>query len=271
VPDDQFGGPQPDDNHLTGVCLRLNDDGSTPTDNPFFNVGTQMGGQVGANLQRIFAYGIRNSFGFAFDPVSGVLWESENGNNSFDEINRILPGHNGGWIQIMGPIGRLAQYKQIETGRGVLAFQQFRWPPTLIAYLPQVALLRLFAIPGSHYADPLLSWKLEVPPAGFGFLNSQALGPQYAGNLFSGGATPLTVGGHLFRYQLSPDRTQLVFTDPRLADGVADNTSDGDITESESLLFGRNFGIVTDIQTGPNGNLFVVAFTQGFIYEIFHR
>jgi glucose/arabinose dehydrogenase len=229
---------------------------------------------IHGNIQRIFAYGIRNSFGFAFDPISGVLWETENGNMSFDEINRILPGHNGGWIQIMGPIGRLADFKQIEaTMFGAPSFQQFRWPPTLIAYLPQVAMSRMFVIPSPmyHYADPLLAWKFELPPAGHGFLNSQALGPQYFGNMFTGGATAATMSGHLFRYQLSDDRTQLVFTDPRLADGVADNTRDGDITESESLLFGTNFGIVTDIQTGPNGNLFVVSDTQGAIYEIFHR
>jgi hypothetical protein len=79
------------------------------------------------------------------------------------------------------------------------------------------------------------------------------------------------MGGHLFRYQLSADRTQLVFTDPRLADGVADNRADGDIQESESLLFGTNFGIVTDIQTAPNGNLYVVGDTAGAVYEIFQR
>src|SRR5688572_7505318 len=49
--DDQFGGPEPDDAHLTGVILRLNDDGSTPEDNPFFNTGTSMSGEVGANIQ----------------------------------------------------------------------------------------------------------------------------------------------------------------------------------------------------------------------------
>jgi aldose sugar dehydrogenase len=46
--DDQFGGPEPDDAHLTGVILRLNDDGSTPTGNPFFAAGAQIGGEVGA-------------------------------------------------------------------------------------------------------------------------------------------------------------------------------------------------------------------------------
>src|SRR5262245_5075086 len=45
VPDDQFGGPEPDNAHLTGVILRLNDDGSTPTDNPFFAIGAAMGGE----------------------------------------------------------------------------------------------------------------------------------------------------------------------------------------------------------------------------------
>ena len=71
IDDDQFGGPEPDDAHLTGVILRLNDDGTTPTDNPFFAAGATMPGQVGANMQKIFAYGLRNSFGMAFDPVSG--------------------------------------------------------------------------------------------------------------------------------------------------------------------------------------------------------
>ena len=100
VPDDQFGGPQPDNNHLTGVILRLNDDGTTPTDNPFFGVGAGMGGEVGANIQKIFAYGLRNSFGMAFDPKSGNLWAEENGDDSFTELNRVEPGMNSGWVQI---------------------------------------------------------------------------------------------------------------------------------------------------------------------------
>jgi Glucose/sorbosone dehydrogenases len=54
---------------------------------------------VGANIQKVFAYGIRNSFGMDFDPVSGALWEEENGDDSFDEINRVEPGMNGGWVR----------------------------------------------------------------------------------------------------------------------------------------------------------------------------
>ena len=51
---------------------------------------------------------------------------------------------------------------------------------------------------------------------------------------------------------------------------MADNNAKYDITESESLLFGRNVGVTTDVQTGPNGNLFVVSLSRGSIYEI-HR
>jgi len=69
-PDDQFGGPEPDNAHLSGVILRLNDDGTAPRNNPFFKFGTSVGGEVGANIQKIFSYGHRNSFGMAFDPFS---------------------------------------------------------------------------------------------------------------------------------------------------------------------------------------------------------
>src|SRR5215470_5000881 len=48
--DDTFGGPMPDNAHLSGVILRLNDDGSTPADNPFFAVGAAIGGEVGAHV-----------------------------------------------------------------------------------------------------------------------------------------------------------------------------------------------------------------------------
>ena len=49
-----------------------------------------------------YAYGIRNSFGMDFDPVTGNLWETENGPTYGDEINLVKPGFNSGWNQIMG-------------------------------------------------------------------------------------------------------------------------------------------------------------------------
>jgi glucose/arabinose dehydrogenase len=271
VPDDQFGGPQPDDAHLTGVVIRLNDDGSTPGDNPFFAAGAALGGEVGANVQKIYSYGVRNSFGMAFDPLSGSLWTQENGDDSFDEMNRVEPGMNGGWVQIIGPVSRLAEFKAIETDTNFFGLQQLRWPPTLIADTPEEALKRLFVLPGSHYKDPEFSWKFAVAPAGIGFLNSRALGPQFFGDLFVGASRPFLAGGYLFHFNLTGNRKRIAAGDPRLEDRVADNTNKFDITESESLLIGRDFGIATDIQTGPNGNLYVVSLSNGSVYEVFRR
>lgn len=267
--DDQFGGPEPDNAHLTGVILRLNDDGSTPADNPFFAAGSAIGGEAGANVQRIFAYGVRNSFGMAFDPYSGSLWTEENGDDSFDEINRVEPGMDGGWVQIMGPVSRVAQFKAIETGLSPFSLQQLRWPPANIANTPVEALSRLFKLPGAQYKDPVFSWKYAVAPAGIGFVRGRALGPQYEGDLIVGAARTTLAGGYLFRLGVTGNRQKIAVDDPRLEDRVADNSAKFDITESESLMFGQGFGVGTDIQTGPNGNLYVVSLSAGAVYEVY--
>ncbi len=268
--DDQFGGPEPDNAHLTGVILRLNDDGTTPKDNPFFKAGAAIGGEVGANIQKVFAYGVRNSFGLAFDPLSGNLWDEENGSDSFDEINRVDAGANNGWVQIMGPVERIRDYKSIEIASGG-NLQQRRWPPALIADTPQEALARLFVLLGSHYNDPKFSWKNELPPAAIGFVKGEGLGEEFEGDLFVGAATPGTVGGYLLHFKLTEDREDIDLTASGLSGRVAENPRKHDLTGSQSLLIGRDFGIGTDIVTGPNGNLFVVSLTKGAIYEIFRR
>ena len=278
--DDQFGGPEPDDAHLTGVILRLNDDGSTPTDNPFYRAGRRIGGEVGANIQKIFAYGLRNGFGMAFDPESGDLWEQENGDDSFSEINRVRPGFNSGWVQIMGPPERLDQFKTIETtvtpvppdpfAATYFGLQQLRWSPTNIANSPGAAFRRLYMLPGAHYSAPEFAWKFEVAPGGIGFAG-RGLGRRFEGDLFVAAARPFLEGGHLFRLTLTGNRRAIATVDRRLRDGVADNKHKWEITESESLLIGRNFGVGTDVQTGPNGNLYIVSLTNGAIYEIFAR
>src|SRR5262245_17920282 len=98
---------------------------------------------------------------------------SENGDDAFDEMNRITAGSNGGWIQVMRPRDRVRQFKQIEASftpppgnlpvAGPLPFsaidpatfipslRQVRSPPTLIANSPGQAEHRLFQLPGSHY------------------------------------------------------------------------------------------------------------------------
>ncbi len=272
VPDDQFGGPQPDDAHMSGVVLRLNADGTAPTDNPFYAAGSAMGGAVGANVRKLFSYGHRNSFGMAFDPEGGSLWLQENGDDSFTELNRVTPGMDGGWVQIAGPVSRIAQFRAIEAGPPpFFGLQQIRWSPANIATTPAEALSRLFLLPGAHYQDPEFAWKWEVAPAGVGFVRGRALGPQYEGDLIVGASRETLAQGYLFRFNLTGNRRTVGVDDPRLADRVADNLAKFDITESESLLFGSDFGVGTDIETGPNGHLYVVSLSDGVVYEIYRR
>ena len=101
-------------------------------------------------MHRYYGYGIENSFGIAFDPITGNLWETENGENTYDEINMIKPGFNGGW-EIMGPISR-------NTG---------------------VSENDLVDFPGSLYSDPVFSWLKPVAVTAIEFVKSTKLGPSY--------------------------------------------------------------------------------------------
>lgn len=277
--DDTFGGPGPDNAHLSGVIIRLNPDGTTPGDNPFFAAGASIGGEVGANVQKIYSYGHRNGFGMAFDPQSGFLWETENADDAFSELNRVIPGMNGGWIQLAGPLNRLAQFKSIETLQFGSALQQVRYPPTRIAYAPSVVLTRLFNLPGATYVDPDFSWLYEVGPSGAAFVTGNALGTAYNGTLWIGSARSFQQvggnGGSLYRFSFTPDRLHVdVSADSRLADRVADNVfrpTKFDGTESESLQIGAGFGTTTAIVQGPDGNLYVVSITDNTIYKISRR
>ena len=78
-------GPAPDD---IGVIFRVNPaDGSPAENNPFLN-------DPNVAMHRYYAHGIRNSFGIAFDLITGNLWEAENGEDTYDEINMIKTGGN---------------------------------------------------------------------------------------------------------------------------------------------------------------------------------
>jgi glucose/arabinose dehydrogenase len=299
-PDDDFGGPEPDDAHLTGVILRLNPDGSTPEDNPFFRLASNRGrgnsghgdddddddddrgrrgldvsAEARRNIQKIFAYGVRNSFGMTFDPERGELWTTENSGRAFDEINRVRPGSNNGWIQFMGPLSRVAEFKAIEISvgsgaNGPTGLQQQRFPATRISDTPEEARDRLFDLRHSRVNDPEFSWKQVVPPAGLGFIEGNGLGARYNGDLIVGSAVArATNAGHLYRFRLNRSRTHLQFDDPRLQDRVADNLAlDDFVTEGEEIRFGSNFGIVTHIETGPDGALYLVSPSASNIRKI---
>jgi hypothetical protein len=205
----------------SGVILRLNEDGTTPNDNPF--------AAQGGNLAKYYAYGVRNSFGLAFDPVTGKLWDTENGPSSYDEINLVEPGFNSGWRQIMGPDARDPQ-----------------------------GLSDLYQVPGSQYRDPAFSWLSPVGVTGIVFLNSTQLGAQYQNDVFVGDIN----NGNLYRFEPNGARNGLSFGAGGLADLVAD-----DATERDTVVFGSGFGGITDLKVGPDGLLYVVSFS-GKIYQI---
>jgi glucose/arabinose dehydrogenase len=216
--------PGPDD---TSVILRLNDDGSVPSDNPFHSLGDPM--------NKYYAYGIRNSFGMAFDPVTDKLWDTENGENTFDEINLVDPGFNSGWESIMGPASR-----------------------------PENAGHSAFVIPGSgsHYADPKFSWFNTVAPTAIVFLDSANLGVQYENDAFVGDFN----NGILYHFQPNQARNGFILTSQGLSDLVADP---GD--NLNGIIFGTGFGGqfsgITDLKVGPDGLLYVLSIS-GTIYRI---
>jgi glucose/arabinose dehydrogenase len=278
-------GPEPDNRALTGVVIRLNDDGTIPTDNPFYNHSLTFSGQTDAglqneavaNLKRVYAYGVRNSFGLAIDPFTGKLWESENGDDAMDELNIINKGHNGGWIQFMGPKSRIGEFKSIELAQSTVSLgNQNRYPVSNIAATTAVGESRLVNIPGATYGDPVFSWKYCIAPNAIGFVNGNGLGAKYNGNLIVGSArgnSGNTAGanayGVLYRFVPNAARTGLQFADRLLTDKVADNTTKGGVTEQSTVLFGTGFNIVTDVITAPDGSLYILGMTSQGAGNIF--
>ena len=218
-------GPPPDD---SGVIFRINtEDGSAAPDNPFQDDATN----------RYFAYGVRNSFGLAFDPVTGVLWDTENGEDSYDEINIVDPGFNSGWKTVMGPISRAGVSEE-----------------------------SLVQIPGSQYYDPIFSWIESFGITDIEFFNSESLGQKYANNIFAGDITQ----GNLYFFEVNQDRNGLQFN-PQSQSGLSDLVADTD-EEVSSVTLGTGFVGITDIETGPDGLLYVLTHDretgEGNLYKI---
>jgi aldose sugar dehydrogenase len=219
-------GPAADD---TSVIIRILQNGSVVADNPFFKSSNE-------RMQKYYAYGIRNSFGLAIDPISGLLWDTENGPDSYDEMNIVRPGFNSGWNQIMGPISR-SSTEQADLEEELMIFN------------------------GSKYADPIFSWKDPVGLTDLEFLNSTALGPKYAYNLFVGDIN----NGNLYYFELDDSRTGIKL-DNDLGD-LTDQVADDD-KERSHIVFGSGFDDgITDIETGPDGFLYILTFS-GSIYRI---
>jgi aldose sugar dehydrogenase len=227
--DNQIPGRPPNNK---SVILRVDRDNGTPVeDNPFYNYTGSM-----EKLHQYYAYGIRNSFGMEFDPMTGKLWMTENGDDVYDEINIVEPGFNSGWHKIMGPIVRTNM--TIEND--------------------------LIIFDGAKYGDPIFSWYVPVGVTDIEFLNSTKLGEKYDDNVFVGDIN----NGNLYFFEVNDNRTGLTFHDPRLLDLVADPVKEGEDSELSSLILGDGFGRITDIESGPDGLLYIMTYEDGKIYRL---
>jgi glucose/arabinose dehydrogenase len=226
--DNQADGRPPDDK---SVVLRVDRNTGMPAeDNPFYNYTGDM-----EKLQRYYAYGIRNSFGLDFDPVTGKLWITENGPDNYDEINIVEPGFNSGWHKIVGPISR--SDAKVED---------------------------LVSFNGSIYKDPVFTWYGPVGPTDIEFFNSSNLGEKYENNIFVGDIN----NGNLYSFKVNKERDGLELDSPALADLVADPEGGDILGEASSVMVGERFGRITDIETGPDGYLYVLSYLDGKIHRI---
>jgi aldose sugar dehydrogenase len=226
-------GPDPSD---SSVILKINTtNGTAAYDNPFLSIGSIITNESQRN--KYYAYGIRNSFGIAIDPITGFLWDTENGDKDYDEINLVRPGFNSGWKILMGPMSENDDVTEDD----------------------------LVMFEGSYYADPVLSWKPSLGLTDIEFLNSSRYGDQYRNNMFIGDIT----NGNLYFIKVNNSRTGLVFEN---AEMQADSVADGE-DELDYITLGTGFGGITDIETGPDGLLYILTFDQnsdgaGAIYRI---
>lgn len=210
----------------TGGILRITQDGHVPANPP---LGTT------APLNIYYAYGIRNSFGIDFDPVTGTLWDTENGPSFGDEINQVKPGFNSGWIKIQGYAkdqlaGKADPNKDLVSldGKGV-------------------------------YSDPKFVWNPPVAPTALKFLNSSKLGKQYQNTLFVGDV----LTGNLYNFKLNGQRNGFI-----LSGTNEDGTANGQVQSRQGdIVLGKGFGLVTDIQVSPDGYLYILGY-DGTVYKI---
>jgi glucose/arabinose dehydrogenase len=237
-------GPPPDD---TGVIVRINADGTAAAGNPFTPYCSILTTQTCATsadcpagqtcvtqVAKYYGYGERNCFGIAFDPVTGLLWDTENGPDVYDEVNQIPIAGNSGWLRIMGPVVRDPE-----------------------------GTADLWNVPGEGltYNDPEFSWLSTIAPTGIAFPFGSSWGPAYDQVALVGDAN----FGAISSFPLNGPRDAFVLTGG-LADLVADNQA-----ERDQLLIGSGFSGLVGLERGmeaPNPHIYAVSIGTGTIYRI---
>jgi aldose sugar dehydrogenase len=189
-------------------------------------------------LNLYFAYGIRNSFGFAFDPLTGKIWDTENGAESHDEINLVEPGFNSGWAHVMG-------FRNVSTD---FVFLNVSIPDKLVDFNGK-----------GKYSPPEFVWAETVAPTALTFLDSEQFG-KYRNDLIVA-----DFYGRIYHFRLNEDRTELLLNGS-LSDKIANSQE-----EADQVMFGEGFGIITDMEIGPDGYLYLVSMPLGKIFKVGFR
>jgi aldose sugar dehydrogenase len=195
-------------------------------------------------LNLYYAYGVRNSFGINFDPITGNLWDTENGPGESDEINLVEPGFNSGWVQVQG-MASSSNNNNIESeDENNRDFAS----GNLVDFDEK-----------GKYSDPEFVWSITLGPTAIIFLHSDKLGELYQNDIFVGSI----VTGNIYHFELNQDRTQFVLTG-ELEDKIAETRETGE----QDIVFGEGFAGISDLEVGPDGYLYVVSLGQGKIFRI---
>jgi glucose/arabinose dehydrogenase len=216
----------------TGGILRVTGNGNPVED-------TVLDGKYPLNLY--YAYGIRQNFGMDFDPLTGRLWDSENGANWGDEINLVEPGFNSGWNKVQGI------WKDHIRDNSFNASEIFDNHDELVDFGGR-----------GKYSAPEFTWKYTVGPTALIFVSTDKLGKEYENDIFVADAN----NGRIYDFNLNNNRTGFVLDAP-LADRIADTER-----ELDKLIFAGDFGTITDLNIGPDGYLYFVVYSEGKIYRI---
>jgi glucose/arabinose dehydrogenase len=217
------GGPAPDG---TSGILRITQDGK-----PVGNNGSSILGST-YPLNLYYAYGIRNSFGIDFDPLTKNLWDTENGPNFGDEINLVEPGFNSGWVQVQGI------WKTNGDDQGPIAIHPER---DLVDFGGK-----------GKYRAPEFTWQQTVGPTAIKFLDTTKLGKQYQNDIFVSDVN----NANIYHFKLAQNRTHLLLNGSLANKVLMKGGKNGDI------LFATGFGGgITDMKVGPDGYLYVVSLT----------
>jgi glucose/arabinose dehydrogenase len=227
----------------TAGILRLTQDGKP--------VGNVLGGEHPVDL--FYAYGIRNSFGIDFDPVTGKLWDTEIGPGRGDEINIVEPAFNSGWRKIQGLANSQSEVSSLVKFPG-LSGRQY----SIIGLIEELT-YRVQGL-GGKYSDPELVWEHPIVPTAIEFLDSKLLGGKYQHDIFVGSFNY----GRILHFHLNGQRDGLYLRGP-LEDKIEHNPQG-----YKPVVFGTNFGRVVDLETGPDGYLYVLSVVgdEGIIYRI---